>query len=157
MNAIFHCINNIHAISSTSVSGLRFRQLLLYDQLATLSKILENYILWFWRLSCYFLKFTSYQNFKDNTVNACSLWTNDAIWWQKSWSTLAQVMACCLTVPSHYLDQSSLIINKVLWHSSEGNLTGNAHDINLQNEFENYIFKIIATSPRHKWVNGTKK
>ena len=157
MNAIFHCINNIHAISSTSDSGLRFRQLLLYDQLATLSKILENYILSFWRLSYYFLKFTSYQNFKDNTVNACSLWTKVAIWWQRSGSTLAQVMACCLTVPSHYLDQSSLIISKVLWHSSEGNLTGNAHDINLQNEFENYIFKIIATSPRHKWVNGTKK
>ena len=34
-----------------------------------------------------------------------SLWLSDAIWWQKSGSTLAQVMACCLTAPSHYLNQ----------------------------------------------------
>ena len=28
-------------------------------------------------------------------------------------------MACCLTAPSHYLNQCWLIISKVLWHSSE--------------------------------------
>ena len=33
-----------------------------------------------------------------------SLWPSDAIWPQKSRSTLAQVMACCLTAPSHYLN-----------------------------------------------------
>ena len=33
------------------------------------------------------------------------LWTGDAICWHKSRSTLAQVMACCLTAPSHYLKQ----------------------------------------------------
>ena len=33
------------------------------------------------------------------------LWPNDAIWWQKTESSLAQVMACCLTAPSHYLNQ----------------------------------------------------
>ena len=38
----------------------------------------------------------------------------------RSGSTLAQVMACCLTAPSHYLNQCWLIIRKVLWHSSEG-------------------------------------
>ena len=31
-----------------------------------------------------------------------SLWPNDAIWRQRSGSTLAQVMACCLMAPSHY-------------------------------------------------------
>ena len=46
---------------------------------------------------------------------------NDAIWRQRSGSTLAQVMACCLTAPSHNLNQCWLIISKVLWHSSEGN------------------------------------
>ena len=46
---------------------------------------------------------------------------SDAIWWHRSGSTLAQVMACCLTAPSHYLNQYWLIISKVLWHSSEGN------------------------------------
>ena len=46
-----------------------------------------------------------------------SLWPSDAIWWQRSWSTLAQVMACCLTAPSHYLNQCWLIISEVQWHS----------------------------------------
>ena len=45
-----------------------------------------------------------------------SLWLSDAIWRQGSGSTLAQVMACCLTAPSHYLNQSWLIIIKVKWH-----------------------------------------
>ena len=35
-----------------------------------------------------------------------SLWPNDAIWRHRSGSTLAQVMACCLAAPSHYLNQS---------------------------------------------------
>ena len=50
-----------------------------------------------------------------------SLWPSDAIWRYRSGSTLAQVIACCLTAPSHYLNQCWLIINKVQWHSSEGN------------------------------------
>ena len=50
-----------------------------------------------------------------------SLWPSDTIWRQKSESTLAQVMACCLTAPSHYLNQCWLTITKVQWCSSEGN------------------------------------
>ena len=46
-----------------------------------------------------------------------SLWPSGAIWWQRSESTLAQVMACCLTAPSHYLNHCWLIISKVQWHS----------------------------------------
>ena len=46
-----------------------------------------------------------------------SLRPSDAIWWQKTGSTLTQVMACCLTAPSHYLNQCWLIINEVQWHS----------------------------------------
>ena len=42
-----------------------------------------------------------------------SLGPSDAIWRQKTGSTLAQVMACCLTAPSHYLTQCWLIISKV--------------------------------------------
>ena len=40
----------------------------------------------------------------------------DAIWWHGTRSTLAQVMACCLTAPSHYLNQCWLIIGEVPWH-----------------------------------------
>ena len=42
-----------------------------------------------------------------------SLRPSDAIWRPRSGSTLAQVMACCLTAPSHYLNQCWLIIRKV--------------------------------------------
>ena len=38
-------------------------------------------------------------------VSINSLWPSVAIWRHRSWSTLAQVMARCLTAPSHYLNQ----------------------------------------------------
>ena len=66
---------------------------------------------------------------------------------------LAQVMACCLTAPSHYLNQCLLIISEVLWHSPEGNVTINAQDIYPCYELENYWSKIMATFPRGQWVN----
>ena len=54
-----------------------------------------------------------------------TLWPSDAIWRHRSGSTLAQVMACCLTAPSHYLDQCWLNNSAVHQHSSEGNFTRN--------------------------------
>ena len=57
-----------------------------------------------------------------------SLWPIDAIWRQGSRSTLVQVMAWCLTAPSHYLNQSWLIISKVPWHSSEGIIMRRSED-----------------------------
>ena len=38
-----------------------------------------------------------------------SLWPRDTIWRHISRSTLAQVMACCLTAPSHYLNHWSSV------------------------------------------------
>ena len=52
-----------------------------------------------------------------------SLEPSDAIWHQRSGSTLAQVMAYCLTASSHYLNQCWLIISKVQWHPPESNFT----------------------------------
>ena len=46
-----------------------------------------------------------------------TLWPSDATWRQRSGSTLAQVIACCLTAPSHYLNQCWLIFSEVQWHS----------------------------------------
>ena len=43
-------------------------------------------------------------------------------------NSLAQVMACCLTAPSHYLNQCWLI-SKVEWHSSKGKFTTNTEII----------------------------
>ena len=48
-----------------------------------------------------------------------SLWPSYAIWHHRSGSTLVQVMACCLTAPSHYLNQCWLILSKNQWYSSE--------------------------------------
>ena len=59
-----------------------------------------------------------------------SLGPSDAIWRWRSWSRLVQVMACCLTAPSHYLNQSWLIISRVLWHSSEDINIRKFEDIN---------------------------
>ena len=58
-----------------------------------------------------------------------SLWPSDAIWRHRSMSTLAQVMACCLTSPSHYLNQCWLMISEVLQHSPDGNFTENTSHI----------------------------
>ena len=69
-----------------------------------------------------------------NFVN--SLWPSDVIWWHGSRSALAQVMACCLKAPSHYLNHCWLMISGVLWHSPDSNFTENTQDIYLWNEFE---------------------
>ena len=49
-------------------------------------------------------------------LSANSLWHGDAISQHRSGSTLAHVMTCCLTAPSHYLNQWSFLINEVLWY-----------------------------------------
>ena len=53
-----------------------------------------------------------------------SLWPNDATWWHRAESKLVQVMACCLTAPSHYLNQCWQVISGILWHSPETNSRG---------------------------------
>ena len=54
-----------------------------------------------------------------------SLRPSDTIWRHRSMSTLAQVMACCLTASSHYLNQCWLMISEVLRHSPDSNFTEN--------------------------------
>ena len=81
-----------------------------------------------------------------------SLWPSDTIWWQRSGSTLAQVMAFCLTAPSHYLNQCWLIISKIKLHSSDSNFTSDNSAINHWNKFEDHSSKISVKSPRGQWV-----
>ena len=54
-------------------------------------------------------KYIGYQ--RDKFASNLS-WTSDHKWWHRSGSTSAQVMACCVMTPSHYLKHSWLIINK---------------------------------------------
>ena len=60
-----------------------------------------------------------------------SLWPSDAIWWQRSRLTLVQVMAYCLTAPSHYLNQCWLVISEVQIQLLEGNSTADTSAINI--------------------------
>ena len=55
------------------------------------------------------------------------LWVNSMlIWHHRSGSSVAKAMACCLTAPSHYLNQCTLLISEVLLHSPESNFTVSA-------------------------------
>ena len=73
-----------------------------------------------------------------------SLWPTDAIWRHWCGYTLAQVMAWCLMAPSHYLNQCWLLMNEVLWYSSESNSTSRAQAIILHNELELIFWKLLS-------------
>ena len=81
-----------------------------------------------------------------------SLEPSNAIWRQRSGSPLAQVMACCLTAPSHFLNQCWLIISKVEWHSSKGNFTRDTLAINPWNCLKNYVHKMSFKFPSGQWL-----
>ena len=69
--------------------------------------------------------------------------SGDTIWCP---SILVQVMACCLTAPSLYLNRYSLVIGRVLWHSPEGNCTGNDNHGNNKHysAFQSHTSKNIS-------------
>ena len=82
-----------------------------------------------------------------------TVWWNNlqltvAIWNHRTYLTFIQVMACCLTAPSHYLNKCWRITNEVLWHSRKDIFTENAQDSYLWYEFDDYWFKITASSPQ---------
>ena len=64
------------------------------------------------------LSYWRYHSLASSYQSINLLWPGDAIWRHGSRSTLALVMARCLTAPSHYLNQCWLIIREVPWHSS---------------------------------------
>ena len=111
---------------------------------------LSNHCFW-WTLGIYLMTSLScYLKQWQPCFN--SLGPGGAIWRWRSVSTLVQVMACCLTAPSHYLKQCWLIISKVLWHSSEDIIIRRFADTNQWSKIEDYIFKITLRSPRGQWV-----
>ena len=84
-------------------------------------------------------------------TNICTL----PIHWKTcSWSTLVQVIACCLTTPSHYLNQCWPIINEVQKHSFQGSSNGNYPDTSPCGGFHYHTIKITATFTRGQWVNS---
>ena len=93
---------------------------------------------------------------RSNQQRINSLEPNDTIWWRKTGSTLAQVMACCLTAvtaPSHYLNQCGLIISKAVTF-----MGGQFQKRYLSHQWPKVAGKIIylkisLKSSRDQWVN----
>ena len=88
------------------------------------------------------------------TVMYNSLLPSDDIWWPRSGSTLAQVMACCLTAPSHNLHQCWLAISGVLWHSPKGNFIWTSQESNSSSEFVWKLhFENSLHIPKSHWID----
>ena len=78
-------------------------------------------------------------------ISVNSLYLSDGIWRHRSESTLAQVIACCLTTTNHYLIRCWLLISYVPFHSPESNFSNTAS--------EKYAYKIIVVSLMSQCVN----
>ena len=77
------------------------------------------------------------------------------------WSTLVQVMTCCVKTPSHYLNQCWQIISEILWHSTEYSFTWTlivfvTHELLkmfLLDMSLKITYLILQQNPRNQWVN----
>ena len=95
----------------------------------------------------------NYMNIKMWLIN--TMWPSDTIWWNITGSTLAQVMACCLTASSHYPNQCWLLISEILWHSPQSNVTANAQATILYTvmSLKFILSKSLPHLPGVQWVN----
>ena len=82
---------------------------------------------------------------------------SDVVWRHRSGSTLAQEMTCCLTAPSHYLNQCWLFTNisevLYMWNSPENNFSASARATTLENEFKIMISTVWNYCHITQWVN----
>ena len=107
----------------SSEIALRWTSLDLSDDKSTLVQVMA----WCRQATSHYLNqcwprsLTPYGVTRPPWVN--SMWPSDTIWRHRPGSTQAQVRACCLTAPGHYLNQCWLFINEVLWHWSERDFT----------------------------------
>ena len=76
---------------------------------------------------------------------------SDTIWRQRSMSTLAQIMACCLTAPSHYLNQCWLIT------SGANGILHRAISYELLNNQINEVSLKIALSKLFPYLPGANE
>ena len=90
----------------------------LMDELRDINDVPEIIPLVCWSSSlCYLCALCTRFSWETNCACINSLWCIGAIWRHRSWSALAQVIAWCLTAPSHSLNLCWLSISEVLWHS----------------------------------------
>ena len=91
-----------------------------------------------------------YYRYNFSPCRIYSLWSSDDIWWHRSESTLAEVMACSL---SAHLNQCWLIIKGFLWYSPESNFTRTAHEFNPLHVFKDCSFLNYHHISQGQWVN----
>ena len=68
----------------------------------------------------------------------------------RTWSTLVQVLVCCLTVPSHYLNQCWFVISDVLWFHLRAI---SQRETILYYKLKKHALQNRAAFPRDQWVN----
>ena len=90
-----------------------------------------------------------WNQFENYTLKINSLWPSDTIWPHRSWSTLAQVMACCLMAPSYYLNQCWLIIITDQW---QGQLHQRYSSHQSRKSASICLNKNAFKSPMGQWV-----
>ena len=78
-----------------------------------------------------------------------SLLSSDDIW---PGSTLAQVMAWCLTAPSHYLNQCWLLISEVLWHTLDSKFKGVPKLLFGITSLKIILSKSLSHFPGGQWI-----
>ena len=89
---------------------------------------------------------------KENCLTHCGLVMP---YGYRGFSTLAQVMACCLLAPSHYPNQCWHIINGILLHSPGGQFHRNCSRYQFMKKgFEYYLYIAHATSPGDQCFNN---
>ena len=82
------------------------------------------------------------QNLMHNCIAGDNKFTHqpsDTIWQHRCGPKLDQAMACCLTAPSHYLNQCWLMIRKVRWHSPKGNFEGSLVVLSLYRQSQDQM------------------
>ena len=89
-----------------------------------------------------------YSGFNTRKFNL--LWPNDTIGQHKSGSTLAQVMACCLMAPNHYLNQCWVVIDLVLLDSPDGNIHWKYWRYHALKDLK---ITHLKSHPREQWIN----
>ena len=104
--------------------------------LNTVSKSKRNFeiSLWLWLLIMICILY----------ISILTLWPSGTTWRHIFMSKLAQVMACCPTTSSHYLNQLRLISSKVQWYP-DSNIERDTWAIDHQIQLENYLSKISST------------
>ena len=96
---------------------------------------------------------TGFQCNYQKTNAAILLWPSDALWWQKSGSTLIQLMAYCMMASSHKLNHCWLIVKYSLWHWLESHFTKKL--ISSIRVFRDCNFMTIV--PRSQWVDSMNR